>query len=269
MKPPNSLKTYQATDQRGEESMKEIAVRFSGGKDSMLAVMQVAPHFDRVHLLTFGHQMIANLDKPAQNIAKLEQALGTKGKFVHAIYDITATIRHFYEGKGYFSDVKKYGTLARAGTCTACDFSMFVTTMMYCIEHDIKYACAGGNRSEFSGFLDEWGIGKIKDFADAYGIQWEFPVYDDERCDVTLLEEGLESQTPTLLYGEQACCKGVGFFSNIHLRTYYLPKYGQEKYKGKTLEWLDERIEMADAFIRTVLAHRRAKKHALQVEKSQ
>jgi hypothetical protein len=245
--------------------MKEIAVRFSGGKDSMLAVMHVAPHYDKVHLLTFGHQMIANMDKPAKSIARLEQALGVKDKFVHAVYDITPTIRHFYEGKGYFSDVKKYGTLARAGTCTACDFSMFVTTMMYCVEHNISHACDGGNRSEFSGFLDEWGIAKIKSFAAAYGIEWEFPVYDDERCDVTLLKEGLESQNPTLLFGEQACCKGVGFFSNIHLRTYYLPQHGTEMYKKKTLEWLDERIEMADAFMKGAIAGKKAEQQAQHV----
>ncbi|MEA2599470.1 MAG: hypothetical protein QOF89_462 [Acidobacteriota bacterium] len=233
--------------------MKEIAIRFSGGKDSMLATLRVAPEFDRVHLLTFGHQMIADLDKPAHNVTKLEQALGTPGKFVHEVFDITPIIRYFYEGKGYLSDVRKYGTLARAGTCTACDFAMFVRTILYCLEHDIHFACDGGNRSEFSGFLDEWGLDSIKDFAASHGVEWVFPVYDDPRCDVSLLKEGLEAPEPTLMYGQQACCRGVGTFSNVHLRTYFLPRHGVEKYKELTLAWLAERYALADELIRREL----------------
>ena len=58
-----------------------------------------------------------------------------------------------------------------------------------------------------------------------------FPVYDDPRCDISLPQEGLAQRHPTIIYGEQACCKGVGFFFNIHLRTYYLPIHGVETYK--------------------------------------
>ena len=237
--------------------MREIAIRFSGGKDSMLATLRVAPDFDRVHLLTFGHQMIADLDKPSHNVTKLEQALGTPGKFVHKIFDITPIIRHFYEGNGYFSDVRKYGTLARAGTCTACDFAMFVQTILYCLENDIHYACDGGNRSEFSGFLDEWGLDSIQGFAASHGVEWVFPVYDEPRCDVALLKEGLEAPEPTLMYGQQACCRGVGTFSNVHLRTYFLPKHGVDKYKELTLAWLNERYAMANELIRKELERKR------------
>ncbi|HSK81715.1 MAG TPA: hypothetical protein VLQ45_35005 [Thermoanaerobaculia bacterium] len=224
----------------------------------MLAALRVSPDYDRVHLLTFGHQMIADLDKPSHNVAKLEQALGTPGKFVHETFDITPIIRYFYEGRGYLADVKKYGTLARAGTCTACDFAMFVQTILYCLGNGIRFACDGGNRSEFSGFLDEWGLESIQKFALSHGIEWVFPVYDDPRCDISLLKEGLEAPEPTLLYGQQACCRGVGLFANIHLRTYFLPKHGVEKYKELTLAWLEERFTLANELIERELTSRGA-----------
>jgi hypothetical protein len=103
---------------------------------------------------------------------------------------------------------------------------------MYCIENDIPNACDGGNRSEFSGFLDDWGLEMIQQFSRRHGIEWTFPVYDDPRTDITLLKEGLNAENPTILYGQQACCRGVGFFSNIHLRTYYLPRYGRRAIQG-------------------------------------
>lgn len=229
--------------------MKELAMRFSGGKDSTLAALQLAPDYDKVHLLTFTHGMIVGTEKSGLNIPKMEQALGVRDRFVHEIIDIEPLIKHFYHGKGYVSDVRKYGTLARAPMCTACDFSMFFQTIIYCVQNGIHAASDGGNKSEFAGLADEWAFEPIQRWAKRHDVEWVFPVWDDPRCDITLLKEGLKGELPVLMTGSEGSCVGVGLFANIHLRCYFLPRHGVEEYSARTLSWLDERIAMADDYL--------------------
>ena len=51
--------------------MKEIAMRFSGGKDSTLTALRVAREYERVHLLTFQQNMICKVQNSKLNIQKL------------------------------------------------------------------------------------------------------------------------------------------------------------------------------------------------------
>jgi len=229
--------------------MKEIALRFSGGKDSTLAALRVSKEYDRVHLLTFWQEMINEVEKSKSNVDKLRESGGEAERFVHQIIDISPLLEKLYYGKGYLHDLKRYGTLARVALCTACDFSMFVRTIKYCLDNGITHAGGGGNKGEFAGFLDEWGLPVIRQFAKQHGIEWTFPVYDTARCDIELFEEGLNAKKPTLFSRSQATCRGGGLFANIHLRCYFLPLYGADKYKELTLAWLRERTEMASEYL--------------------
>jgi len=229
--------------------MADIAMRFSGGKDSTLAALRLAPHYDKVHLLTFDHEMISGTEKSKLNIPKMEKLLGVTDKFVHRIIEIGPLIQHFYHGKGYLHDVMKYGTLARAPMCTACDFSMFFQTIIFCVENDLHFASDGSNKSEFAGLADEWAFESIQKFARKHQVEWIFPIWDDPRCDLTLLKEGLTAELPVVMYGNEGSCVGVGLFANIHLRCYFLPKHGVDEYSKRTVAWLEERIGMADDYI--------------------
>jgi len=170
---------------------------------------------------------------------------------VHHIVDMQAPFQFFYRGKGYLQELKKYGTLARATLCTACDFTMIVLTLKFCLENEIRNACDGGNRGEFAGFLDEWGTAAIQSFSKRYGIAWDYPVYDTDRCGIELLEVGLASNPPILFSRSQVSCRGGGLFANIHMRCYFLPIHGCDRYRELTLSWLDERMKMADVFLRS------------------
>lgn len=229
--------------------MREIAMRYSGGKESTLAALFAAREYDSVHLLTFKQEMVCGIENSKLNVPKLERAVSTAVKYNHVIIDIDHLVRKFYYGKGYFHDVCHYGTLARACLCTACDFAMYVRVIQYCTEHDIHVACDGGNRGEFAGFLDEWALDTIQSFVKKYQIEWIFPVYDNSRCDITLFKEGLRSQNPTIFFRNQASCRGGGLFANIYLRCYFLPLYGAKRYEELTLKWLRERIEMANLYL--------------------
>lgn len=229
--------------------MKEMVMRFSGGKDSTLAAIQVLREYDRLHLLTFHQAMIANVEKSAVNVEKLRQFIGDAERVIHHVVEMDEPLQFFYQGKGYLHDLRHYGTLARAPLCTACDFTMIVLTLKYCLEHGIKNACDGGNKGEFAGFLDEWGTAAIQAFARKYGIVWDYPVYNTARCDVELLEIGLAADAPILFSRSQASCRGGGLFANIHLRCYFLPVHGPDRYRAVTLAWLDERMEMAHVLL--------------------
>jgi len=229
--------------------MKKIAMRFSGGKDSTLAALRVSKEYDQVHLLTFWQEMIGRVEQSKINVDKLRDSCGETVDFEHHIIDISQLVKKLYYGKGYFHDLRRYGTLSRAALCTACDFSMCVRVLKYCLDNGITHACDGANKGEFAGFLDEWGLSVICKFAERHGVEWTFPVYDIDRCDIELLKEGLRAEKPTIFSRSQAICRGGGLFANIYLRCYFLPLYGGEKYKKLTLSWLTERMEIASQYL--------------------
>jgi len=212
----------------------------------------VAPNYEFVHLLTFYHEMIKSVSRSGENITRLEKATGkTGGCFIHKTFNISDLVKVLYYGQGYVTDFRRYGTLARAALCTACDFAMFVRTIKYCKDNNISYACDGANRTEFAGFLDDWGLPVIQRFAADHGVKWTFPVYNEERCDIALLDAGLNGSEPTLFFRNQARCHGGGLFANIYLRCYFLPIYGRDTYRDLTLEWLHDRITLANEYIST------------------
>jgi hypothetical protein len=133
--------------------------------------------------------------------------------------------------------------------CNGCDFTMIVQTVLYCARNGIKLAFDGANRTEFAGFMDDWGLPKIREFAGRYNVRWESPVYEEKNAGLSVLEAGLEAEVPQLLFRSQPECSGGGFMSNLYMRCYYLPRYGAEGYRKTTLRWLDDRIELACRFI--------------------
>jgi len=226
-------------------------MRFSGGKDSTLAALKIAADHDAIHLLTFWHEMIDNVANSGGNIEKLEKATGKYGCFTHRVLNISKLVQALYHGGGFFGDFRRYGALARASLCTACDFAMFVRTLKYCRDNHIENACDGANHTEFAGFLDDWGLPVIRGFAAENGVNWTFPVFAVERCDISLLDAGLNGAEPTLFFRSQARCHGGGLFANIFLRCYFLPLYGKKSYRDLTLAWLRDRMPLASEYIAT------------------
>jgi hypothetical protein len=225
------------------------AMRFSGGKDSVLAAIRMSSQCERLDLLTFRTRMIADVEASRLNANRLAKMLATKTRITHSIIDIEASVRYFFQPRGWLDNWRKYGSYACCCMCNSCDFAMDVHTVLYCARNVIKLAFDGVSRTEFAGFTDDWGLPKIQEFAARYNVRWEFPIYEEKNTGLSMLEAGLKAEVPQLLYRSQPNCLGGGYMNNIYMRCYYLPRYGSEDYRKTSLRWLDDRIELACRFI--------------------
>jgi len=230
-------------------NMTTAAMRFSGGKDSMLAALRLGPRCKNLDLLTFSTRMIADADTSRVNATHLIEMLAPTTRVSHDIIDIDGTVRYLYQPRGWWDNWRRYGSHACCCMCNACDLAMIVHTVMHCARYGIALAFDGASHTEFAGFMDDWGLPKIHEFAGIYGVRWEFPVYDEEDVGLSILEAGLEADVPRLLFGSQPYCKGGGHATNLYMRCYYLPRYGAESYRRTTLRWLDDRLELARRFV--------------------
>lgn len=230
--------------------MTTAAMRFSGGKDSTLAVLRMAEQCESIDLLTFSTHMIDRVDASHINARKLAEMLAPKTRISHQILDIDSTMRYLFQPRGWWRDWHQYGSYAACCVCNTCDLSMFVHTILYCARRGIPLAFCGGSHTEFAGFLDTWGLPRIKAFAAEFGVRWEFPVYDEDRPDLSMLEIALNAEPPQVLFRSQPHCRGGGIVTNLYMRCYYLPRYGPEAYRDITLRWLEDRLELAREFIR-------------------
>ena len=229
-------------------------MRFSGGKDSTLAALRMAEQCDRIDLLTFSTRMIAHSEASRVNAKKLAEMLAPKTLITHQILDIESTVRYLFQPRGWWDDRRRYGSYAACCVCNACDLSMFVHTILYCARRGIPLAFCGGSYTEFAGFLDTWGLPRIQAFAAKFGVRWEFPIYGEDRPDLSMLEIGLKAEPPKMFYRSQPHCEGGGIATNLYMRCYYLPRYGTEAYRDITLRWLDDRLELAGDFIHRNMA---------------
>jgi hypothetical protein len=234
--------------------MTAAAMRFSGGKDSTLAALRMAEQCGRIDLLTFRTSMIAHSEASCVNAKKLAEMLAPKTLITHQILDIEPTVRYLFQPRGWWDDWRRYGSYAACCMCNACDFSMFVHVILHCARSGIPLAFCGGSHTEFAGFLDTWGLPRIKTFAAEFGVSWEFPIYDEDRPDLSMLEIGLKAEPPQVFYRSQPHCEGGGIATNLYMRCYYLPRYGPDGYREMTLRWLDDRMALASEFIRSHMA---------------
>lgn len=227
----------------------KAAMRFSGGKDSVLAVMRLGAKCERLDLLTFRTLMIVDVEASLLNVERLTKMLVSKTHITHRIIDIDAAVRYFYQPRGWLDNWRRYGSHACCCMCNSCDFTMVVHTVLHCARNGIELAFDGASHTEFAGFMDDWGLPKIQEFAGRYNVRWEFPVYKEKSTGLSMLEAGLEAEVPQLLFRSQPSCRGGGYMSNLYMRCYFLPRYGAEDYRKTTLRWLDDRIELACRFI--------------------
>jgi len=234
--------------------MTAAAMRFSGGKDSVMAALRMAPKLDKLDMLTFTTRMIADADASRRNADVLRAMLSPRVEVRHAIVDIDATAQFLYEPRGWRDNWRRFGSYAVCCMCNACDLAMIVHVVLHCARHGYPLAFDGGNSTEFAGFLDDWGLPKIKQFAGSYGVRWEYPVYGETRTDLLMLERGLRADPPKLLFGSQPRCRGGGTATNLYLRFYYLPRHGADDYRETTLRWLDDRLKLARKLVDAHLA---------------
>lgn len=232
-------------------NLEEVVIQFTGGKDSTLLAALMAQQFQRVHLLTFGHSLIFDLDKVSVNIHKLRSLYG-RDKYKHVVINIEQLFRKIYVGD-YLRDLVKYRTYAANDACGPCRLSMITHVIVYCLQNGIRFVRDGSNRTGFDLCQQEWALPVIKGFYREYGIDWDYPLYQTSRNDVELLRLGLYADRPVIFFRSQPICRGGGEVHNIYLRCYFLPLHGREARQKRGLEWLQEKLQICREYIANIL----------------
>lgn len=225
----------------------EVCIQFTGGKDSTLLAALMARQFERVHLLSFRHPLIVDLDKVPLNVGKLWLQY-SKDKFLHTVIDNERLFRQLYAGH-WLQDLWKYRTYAANNVCSACRLSMVVHTIIYCLRNEIAFVRDGANRTGFDLSQQVWALATLKRFYEEYNIDYDCPLYDTSRNDIELLKLGLSAEKPLILYRSQPLCRGGGEVHNIYFRCYFLPLYGREARRRRDLEWLQDKLDLCREYI--------------------
>lgn len=264
---------------------KDIVVLYSGGVDSTCAAALLLQEFKRIHLITykrFGIFCISNIER---NVSLLRSKFGSK-RIIRGIIDIDRFFKKIsYEN--YFYYFKKYGFMMLS-TCGLCKLSMHVRTIKYCIDNNISYVADGANKNSGTGHFPAQMpliINEIRKLYKDNKIVYLTPVLDFDRISASEMDwirkigfennnlnkkdkgEGDSKKTTrdellrlnifpeSFTKGSkmdrqmQARCFQLILF-NIFLYDYFLPVYGEEKYKKITLEFFREKITYCKSLAR-------------------
>jgi len=265
--------------------MKQIAVLYSGGSDSTAAVVLVAARFEKIHLLTYKHSGLFHIENSRIGVERLRMKYGND-KFIHLIIDVDRLFKQITFA-GYAENIKKYGFM-NLSTCGCCKLAMHIRTLIYCLQNNIAFVADGANKhmkyfpAQMPGVIAE-----LRAMYKKYRIEYINPVFDyecpegeidwshrlrSELPDFTgsAAESNFaENTTSNLLFKEgfyetgnikaaeinqrmQARCFQFMLFS-IFLHWYFLPKYGEEKYRQITERFFRDKIEYFSVLVRAYL----------------
>lgn len=254
--------------------MKQITVQYSGGTDSTATVALVAEKFDRVHLVTYKHSGISNVENSKYNITKLKELYG-QNKFVHHIADIDRLFK-MATYANYVANLRKYGFFNLA-TCGLCKLAMHLKTLVYCLENNIREVADGANKnsSHFPAQMKEV-IDEFQKMYNHFDVIYSTPVFElgfpediDWLHKLGLASFAGKSQEPNrpkdeMTTGRVLFNKGILPEENVKGKSldrkmqarcfqltllnafalgYYIPKHGMEKYREITALFYKEKIE--------------------------
>jgi hypothetical protein len=219
---------------------------FSGGSDSTLTASLLSELHTVVHLVTYEHRAMSFASKSRNAAESLRRAHGAD-RFVHSLIDINGLMGRIFV-RQLPSDLRTYGTYALPMCCGSCKLSMHVRSVLYCYEHDIRYAADGSN-AELSELFPE----QMRPVLDLYcglyrryGIEYTNPVFDVNRSDHRLYERGVTTKrdykTEHVVYSNQhSCAAGVmlyGFTLGVGL-----PLLGTSAKKDVATRYIADKIE--------------------------
>lgn len=272
--------------------MKQIAVLYSGGSDSTAAVILMVEKFDKIHLLTYKHSGLSFIENSRLNVEGLRIKYG-RNKFIHKIFDVDKLFRKVSFIR-YGVTFKNYGFMALS-TCGCCKLAMHIRTLIYCLQNGILAVADGASKcmkhfpAQMPGVIAE-----LRKMYNRYDIEYRNPVFDYEypEEEIDWLHR-LSSEMPgfapreagsktakntvsSLLFKEgfyatdnvkgakinqkaQARCFQFILFS-IFLHWYFLPKYGEDKYRQITERFFKERVEYFSVLVKEYVQQRKGSK---------
>ncbi len=279
--------------------MKKLAVMYSGGTDSTAAVIRVARDFDEVHLLTYKHRGITQVENSHHNVPKLSELFG-EDKFVHRYYDIDRLLREVSYSR-YAHFVRRYGFF-NLTTCGLCKFTMHLRTLIYCIDHGITHMIDGANHnmSHFPAQMREV-IAELHRMYARFGVEYTNPVFELDFPDnidwyhkmcLQNLARRPKSNAPkptgeTVTTGK--ILQDHGFFEeenikgekidrkvqprcfqfallNVFALSYYIPKHGMDRYKEMLAKFFGEKRVMFEEEVAEYVKDRQRSRLARLIE---
>lgn len=236
----------------GDYIMKKCVLQFTGGRDSTLTALKLIEEFkyNELHLLTFKTDLTTDLEKVKTNIEKLRLYFGETAKIVHKIIDTNDLLKDMVQ-KNYIKNIFKYHTFYVSTFCPSCRLSHHTHTIIYCLQNGIKNVADGVNDlTGFDLFQQEWAVEKVRKLYENYEIDYFTPLLKETISSEQILKEKYNNTTSEFIFYEsQPKCIGGGQFHNLHLRCYYLPKNGKDKYIHISKEWIDDKLEMVHKHI--------------------
>ncbi|MFC1889783.1 hypothetical protein ACFL4G_08515 [Thermodesulfobacteriota bacterium] len=165
-----------------ESNNKDIAVMFSGGKDSTYVAWYLSHYFKRVHLLTLRLDAIVGLDRCEINIGRLQKSRG-RDKFIHHYIDDTDLFVHFYF-KNMEENRRLYGPTAQGASCTSCKVALECQAVIFCKKNGIHWMSWGYNPQSHHSFDQSiLGIQMSEAFLGEYGIRLTVPLWEKPGTD--------------------------------------------------------------------------------------
>lgn len=235
---------------------KEAVILYSGGTDSTCAVFLKAEEFDKIHLISYKRFGIFSAGNIDYNVLRLQNVFG-KDKFIRKVINIDK-IYKLVVYDDYLKNLFKFGFFNLA-VCGQCKLAMHIRTILYCIDNDINIVFDGANKDAGSGIATDQTkevINLIINLYKAFDISYSSPVYEmngpknltwQAKLGLVDKEEEKVKTTGTFLkqkgFFESDNVKGSSidkkmqarcfqqFLSNIALNSYFIEKYGTEKYK--------------------------------------
>ena len=179
--------------------MVDVALLFSGGRDSLLAGALLLEQGYRVHFLTCDNGHIDYVKRAKETVFEL------KDKGACVIPPIISTASLFYnlmlpewqrksaERIKLYPEVQTYQI-----HCLTCRYAMYVEAISYCKKHNISYLAEGARKSQ--GFFIELPEmrDRLVELCSSQGITLLLPVYDlesDQKRKRMLADRGLTTKT--------------------------------------------------------------------------
>ena len=231
----------------------QVSLFYSGGADSTYSAYLLAQAFERVHLLSFTHDGIANLHKPKINSDRLKARFGDK--IVHHVIDGNDIWRRLYLAP-FKQDLARYGAFMNTGACECCYLSWNAIAVVYNKRNSISNLAVGIDR-DHSGFMysatDE-GIEAMRRFHADYGVRYFMPVYDEPQTDVKLYQLGITSEEHTkrpYQFYTTSTTQGTCEFGLGHrlYAQYAVVRDSSEERQARANAYFGERLEVCRSFI--------------------
>jgi 7-cyano-7-deazaguanine synthase in queuosine biosynthesis len=207
-------------------------ILFSGGADSTLAAVLTAENHRPIHLLTFRHCHMSQMDKTEKAAARLIEKFG-KENVIHRCLDMTDIWRKIGRAKRYCG-FRRSGAYAMVlKTCVACKTAMHLMAAAYCLKNEISHLADGAHPSG-SRLFPEQAAGPIETlrvFHREQGIDYSSPVYNIDRPDFMLHDLGISEKRNTkdehLYYTNQFACH-IGLIPYFYWYAIH-PLFGRKK----------------------------------------